>query len=75
MKEKTDGGKLFYDCWFFLEGKGANPEEEWGLYQHATRSGAVYYILLISRSAPPLSGRHSLCLHLEVSRDSENIFL
>ena len=24
MKEKTDEGKLFYDCWFMLEGKGAN---------------------------------------------------
>ena len=24
MKEKTDDGKLFYDCWFMLEGKGAN---------------------------------------------------
>ncbi len=24
MKEKTDDGKLLYDCWFMLEGKGAN---------------------------------------------------
>ena len=24
MKEKTDDGKLFNDCWFMLEGKGAN---------------------------------------------------
>ena len=24
MKEKIDDGKLFYDCWFMLEGKGAN---------------------------------------------------
>ena len=24
MREKTDDGKLFYDCWFMLEDKGAN---------------------------------------------------
>lgn len=24
MKEKTDEGKSFYECWFILEGKGAN---------------------------------------------------
>jgi hypothetical protein len=49
-------------------------EEEWGLSRHATRSGAVFYILSISRSAPSLFGRLSLCLHLEVSRDLEKIY-
>jgi hypothetical protein len=33
-----------------------------------------FYILSISRSAPSLFGRLSLCLHLEVSRDSEKIY-
>ena len=37
-------------------------------------SGAVFYILSISRSAPSLFGRLSLCLHLEVSRDPEKIY-
>ena len=39
---------------------------------NAVRRGLLH-IIDFRRSAPSLFGRHSLCLHLDVSRDSEKI--